>query len=82
MYPGDMNRRFKRFSFAAIWAVIESTVERRVVSACRNWIRESGLSFWSSVVRAVPEVEELLGISRGRNLRMGGYGPTNEVDGR
>lgn len=60
-----MKRRFKLFSFAAIWEVRVSTVERRVVSAWRNWILESGLRVWSSVVRAAPEVEELGSVSWG-----------------
>lgn len=54
-----MNSRFSLLSFAAIWEVIESTVERRVVSAWRNWILEEGLSSLSSVVIFAPEVSEL-----------------------
>lgn len=39
----------------------ESTVDSRVASACRNWMRESGLIFWSSVVIFAPEASELRG---------------------
>lgn len=60
----------------------ESTVDSRVVSACRNWIREPGLRFLSSVVIFAPDVSDLSGfVSHGGYwVERGGYTPSDEVD--